>query len=691
MRDKSSFGWILSRSLDTITPEMALSWSFKTLAYFAVVFAISDLHGTRYKSRLNSVTATDGKDSNRPEVRIPQGVLRGMNMISRRNRSIFGFEGVPYAKPPLGELRFKSPVAPEPWNGTFDASRRAPWCPQIVATGQFVGEEDCLVLNVFTPRLPQSKNSTLLPVMVYIFGGAHFRGTIDSERFGPEYLLDKDVLLVFPNYRLGALGFLSTGDEVAPGNFGLKDLVQALEWTRDNIQYFGGDPNRVTLFGGSSGAIMVHLLSLSNSTNGLFHKYITQSGSALSLSSVQPSIISKNRAFEVGKELGCPTNSSAILIDCLRGLTVLQLVNTTLPFKKWKFTKTYMWMPTVEPHVEGAFLTQNPVELVTSGKGRDLPWLSGFNREEGLNFAVGFYSHPDSAQKFFDSIDSALAKELAYDVQVKNKEYWTSSLKKYYLNDLTASRNVCSYTKTALACKIEHFSFAHELTSLYRTSLEWSISRSTSFENRTFRTGKKVNFMVDLGMKTIALSHVRGERNQTKVAITQAQGLRPPLLRNLTHLYGDIMLICPMFMAQQLHLAFAEQPQYLYSFEYEGTLKYSYNFSGGDVKNYGVTHGDDILYLFRSRHPYFGPPEYQHNENDWKMVDIMVELWTSFATTGTPTTSMFNGTKIWEPFSSRNNYLQIGNGPELTLENKNDFLAARMQFCKDLYANTTWA
>ncbi|XP_046737845.1 juvenile hormone esterase-like [Diprion similis] len=382
---------LLSRSLDTITPEMALSWSFKTLAYFAVVFAISDLHGTRYTSRLNSVRATDGKDTDRPEIRIPQGVLRGINLITQRNRSIFGFESVPFAKPPLGELRFKGPLAPEPWNGTFDASRKAPYCAQIYETGDFVGDEDCLVLNVYTPRLPQGGNFTLLPVMVHMYGGAFQFGRIDSELFGPDYLLDKDVLLVLPNYRGGVLGFLSTGDEVSPGNYGLKDMVRALEWTRDNIQYFGGDPNRVTLFGSSAAATSIHYLTLSNSTNGLFHKYITQSGSALSLTMDAPTIC-KNRAFQLGKHLGCPTNSSTILIDCLRGLTVSQLVNTTVPFQKWKFVKHYIWVPTVEPDVEGAILTQNPQDLIKAGKSRDLPWLCGVTRDEGL-FQTGGKSH----------------------------------------------------------------------------------------------------------------------------------------------------------------------------------------------------------------------------------------------------------------------------------------------------------
>ena len=110
----------------------------------------------------------------------------------------------------------------------------------------------------------------LLPVMVWIHGGAFHVGTGDYSVYGPNYLLDKDIILVSINYRLGALGFLSTGDAVAPGNFGLKDQVVALKWVQKNIEFFGGNPNRVTIFGGSAGGSSVNFHALSNASNGNF-------------------------------------------------------------------------------------------------------------------------------------------------------------------------------------------------------------------------------------------------------------------------------------------------------------------------------------------------------------------------------------------------------------------------------------
>lgn len=129
-------------------------------------------------------------------------------------------------------------------------------------------------------QLPENTSSTLLPVMVWIHGGGWIGGSHSSARFEPEYLLDADVVLAAPNYRLGPFGFLSTGDEVASGNWALKDQILALRWVQDNIKYFGGDPDQVTLVGQSAGAVSIHLLTLSHATVGnklIYYVYCTMS------------------------------------------------------------------------------------------------------------------------------------------------------------------------------------------------------------------------------------------------------------------------------------------------------------------------------------------------------------------------------------------------------------------------------
>ncbi|KAJ4446942.1 hypothetical protein ANN_13644 [Periplaneta americana] len=166
------------------------------------------------------------------------------------------------------------PQPPESWTGVLKATKEGPDCiqkpfPELPSLPEIVGDEDCLYLNVYTPRLPADGEATeLLPVMFWIHSGGWVSGSGSSDLYGPQYLLDKEIVLVTINYRLGPLGFLSTGDEVCPGNNGLKDQLAALRWVRDNIAAFGGNPNSVTIFGESAGGASVHHHVLSESSRG---------------------------------------------------------------------------------------------------------------------------------------------------------------------------------------------------------------------------------------------------------------------------------------------------------------------------------------------------------------------------------------------------------------------------------------
>lgn len=154
-----------------------------------------------------------------------------------------------------------------------DGSNHGPKCVQIDyffdVNATVEGSEDCLFLNVYTPQLPVAENAIeLLPIMVWFHYGALNTGSGNSESFGPEFLMDRNVLLVTLNYRLGAFGFLSTGDDASPGNYGFKDQVAALRWVQENIANFGGDPGRVTIFGQSAGGGSVHHHLLSPLSKG---------------------------------------------------------------------------------------------------------------------------------------------------------------------------------------------------------------------------------------------------------------------------------------------------------------------------------------------------------------------------------------------------------------------------------------
>uniref|UniRef100_T1H0G8 Carboxylic ester hydrolase n=1 Tax=Megaselia scalaris TaxID=36166 RepID=T1H0G8_MEGSC len=177
------------------------------------------------------------------------GSLEGIELKTETGRS---FLGIPYAKAPVGELRFKSPVPYPGWEGQRSATEDGSSCTQAFALLADEGNEDCLFLNVYTPPLENITNSGL-SVMVWYHGGAWFAGSNNHLFYGPEYILDHDIILITVNYRLGALGFLSSETLDCPGNFGLKDQVEALRWVKEHISSFGGNPNDVTIFGESAG------------------------------------------------------------------------------------------------------------------------------------------------------------------------------------------------------------------------------------------------------------------------------------------------------------------------------------------------------------------------------------------------------------------------------------------------------
>ncbi len=196
------------------------------------------------------------------------------------------FKGVPFARPPMGDLRWREPQPVEPWTGVRDASRFRPACTQLSEgwnKADVPGDEDCLYLNVATPEWPPQKT---WPVMVWVHGGSNMAGDGEAPAFEERALVRHGMVWVTVNYRLGALGFLAHPELAresahhASGNYGLMDEVAALRWVHDNIAAFGGDPANVTIGGESAGALDVGLLMTSPLAKGLFHRVIEESGAA---------------------------------------------------------------------------------------------------------------------------------------------------------------------------------------------------------------------------------------------------------------------------------------------------------------------------------------------------------------------------------------------------------------------------
>ncbi|XP_049848994.1 juvenile hormone esterase-like [Schistocerca gregaria] len=316
-------------------------------------------------------------------VQTTAGLLRGVSTTTINGTAYYRFSGVPFAAPPVGELRFKPPQPVAQWEGVRDALEEAEDCLQAMGP-QMSGSEDCLYLNLYTPSLSEE---ALLPVMVWIFGGHFWAGSSSAREYGPDFLLDQGVIVVALNYRLGVMGLLSLNDSIAMGNNAFKDMVAALQWVQDNVRAFGGDPEKVTIFGQSAGGISCEMLMYSPLARGLFRAVISQSGSALG----GDHIVDTNRemAFCIGNELGFQTEDAEELLAFLQTADAEALYQTSCGTE---------FQITAEPDVEGAFMTADHSRLgawAIAGNFTHLPLLTGVTTGEGkLGVSEGYI--PDS-------------------------------------------------------------------------------------------------------------------------------------------------------------------------------------------------------------------------------------------------------------------------------------------------------
>ncbi|XP_068159561.1 glutactin [Drosophila tropicalis] len=240
------------------------------------------------------------------------------------NREVLQFVDVRYAEPPTGQYRFKAPRPIEPWEDVMDATAEKIGCPSVVSMDSLrklddvLDVEDCLTMTITTPNV-----TAKLPVLVYIHGEYLYEGS--NSEAPPDYLLEKDVVLVTPQYRLGPFGFLSTKTDEIPGNAGFLDIFLALQFVKHFIKYFGGDANRVTVAGQVGGAAIAHLLTLSPMVQqGLFSQVIYHSGSAL-----MPIFLEDNprkHAQEIAQKASCRLVTVRDLNSCLMELTALELL-----------------------------------------------------------------------------------------------------------------------------------------------------------------------------------------------------------------------------------------------------------------------------------------------------------------------------------------------------------------------------
>jgi para-nitrobenzyl esterase len=324
-------------------------------------------------------------------IQLESGIVEG-NLDGEARR----FLAIPYAKPPVGELRFKAPEPAEPWSGVRHETRFPASCPQLADQGAPASMiEDCLYLNVWAPPAGVSD----APVMVWIHGGGNFSGgsgipipnTSELWYNGRVFAERQGVVLISIQYRLGPLGFNAhpaLADEGEPlGNQGLRDQRLALEWVRDNVARFGGDPDNVTIFGESAGSADVCYHVVSPLSRGLFHRAISQSGGCTirSTGAEAAAATAGEGMVAYGEALGCPAGADQLA--CLRDASVEDILGSAMqpdPGSGEVAMATWRFGAVIDG--EGGFLPDAPRALFDAGDVAQVPYLLGANHDEGTTF-----------------------------------------------------------------------------------------------------------------------------------------------------------------------------------------------------------------------------------------------------------------------------------------------------------------
>lgn len=306
-------------------------------------------------------------------------------------RGVQVFRGIPFAQPPIGKLRFQAPQAPKRWKGVRSATSFGPAAPQIGPVNRLIRgvigaagskqSQDCLYLNVWTPEPDKARR----PVMVWIFGGAFILGSGSTPLYSGLRLARRgDVVVVTINYRLGALGFLSwealcDADGRPPANLGTRDQIAALEWVRDNIERFGGDPENVTVFGESAGAMSIGTLLGVPAARGLFHRAILQSGAAHNVSNADTAArVAAN--YVEALEISGPPEKELLELPVTRLMRAQARTTARVGLEDGIMA----WQPCVDRDL----VPEQPLRAIARGDAADIPILIGTNRDEWKLFMV---------------------------------------------------------------------------------------------------------------------------------------------------------------------------------------------------------------------------------------------------------------------------------------------------------------
>ena len=380
-------------------------------------------------------------------IETPSGKITGLKhskVIGTQTYNYNEFRRIPFAKPPVGNLRFQKPVKYGSWNDTLNATYFGASCYQH-SPSRFINiflpnktlSEDCLILNVYVPTDTSSTGKKA--VMIWIHGGSYLTGT--GMLYDGAYLASiGQVIIVTINYRLGVFGFMSIGNGTMTGNYGIWDQRMAIEWVHDNIESFGGDVNNVTIFGESAGGFSVALHSIIPQNKGLFHRVIAQSGTAISFASMQYNLTYwSNRLVET---LKCKSSQQSVEIDCLKQKSAVEVQQAFHYLDHLPEHDPHIFL-TFAPRVDGELFTDLPKTLLNNKSSkayaffRSLDMIVGnvdsegslllspvgkFQKQYGFNIDVGI---PRSV------LCDHLAPTMALDIYSNNSKVAPAVCKKY--------------------------------------------------------------------------------------------------------------------------------------------------------------------------------------------------------------------------------------------------------------------
>ena len=352
-----------------------------------------------------------------------------------QNNDVFEFRKIPFAKPPIGKLRFEKPEKYGIWAGTLDATKFGPSCYQTLGLEKDILpnkniSEDCLHLNIYVP-VNISCNSKK-SVMVWIHGGGYIYG--QSSMYDGSYLaVTGDVIMVTINYRLGVFGFYTSGDSAARGNYGIWDQILAIQWVKDNIASFGGDSESITIFGESAGAFSVGILSLIPSNKGLFQRAILQSGTALSSYTLSSNAVTASS--EIARSLNCTQKDKLMKTECVKGVRADDVFNAFSSIKIYDLLDLYF-----APVIDNDLLKNDPLKLLQDTDSESFSFF------RSLDVLIGTVSKESSEflpyvidlQPIYNyNITKGIPKSVLCDVlapEISNK---------HYNNDSKVSAAIC--------------------------------------------------------------------------------------------------------------------------------------------------------------------------------------------------------------------------------------------------------